>query len=112
MAAFTRQITLRVPPLSEATPLIERRLIRISGIVQGVGFRAFVHRLATELRLSGFVRNEGKGVTAEVEGPSEILERFQRRLATEPPRRARIDDIACQTISPTGSTRFEIRSTR
>jgi hydrogenase maturation protein HypF len=88
---------------------MERRLIRISGIVQGVGFRAFVYRLATELRLTGFVRNEGDVVTAEVEGPPDVLERFSQRLASEPPRRARIDDIDSQSITPTGSNRFDIQ---
>jgi hydrogenase maturation protein HypF len=91
---------------------MERRSIRISGIVQGVGFRAFVHRLAAELRLTGFVRNEDDGVTMEIEGPPDLLERFNQRLAAEPPRRARIDDIESQRIAPAGSTRFEIQPSR
>ncbi len=46
----------------------ERRRIRVGGVVQGVGFRPFVHRLATELGLSGHVGNDTEGVFVEVEG--------------------------------------------
>ncbi|MEZ5578452.1 MAG: acylphosphatase [Candidatus Competibacteraceae bacterium] len=47
----------------------QRRAIQISGQVQGVGFRPFVYRLAVARRLSGFVRNDGAGVTIEIQGP-------------------------------------------
>jgi len=72
---------------------MERRLIRVSGIVQGVGFRAFVHRLASESGLTGFVRNEDDDVLMEIEGPPDALKRFAQRLAAESPRRARIQNI-------------------
>ena len=55
---------------------MDRRAIAISGIVQGVGFRPFVHGLATRLRLSGFIRNVTGGVLIEVEGEPQVLDRF------------------------------------
>jgi hydrogenase maturation protein HypF len=91
---------------------MERRLITLSGVVQGVGFRAFVHGLATELGLAGFVRNDGDSVVMEVEGPADVLEQFSRRLVTEGPRRARVDAMESQPIPSNGSQRFGIQPSR
>jgi hydrogenase maturation protein HypF len=59
--------------------------ITLRGAVQGVGFRPFAYRLATELALAGFVRNTGAGLAIEVEGPPESVERFLERLEREHP---------------------------
>lgn len=67
------------------------RPIRVRGLVQGVGFRPYVWRLANELGLSGWVRNDGAGVTMLVDGPA--LATFLERLPREAPRLARIDAI-------------------
>ncbi len=48
--------------------MVDRLRVRVRGLVQGVGFRPFVHRLATQYRLSGFVRNDAEGVLIEVQG--------------------------------------------
>jgi hydrogenase maturation protein HypF len=82
-----------LPTLAPAVPLRERRRLAVRGIVQGVGFRPFVHRLASDLALDGEVHNDAAGVTIELEGPSEALDRFETRLATEAPRLARIDAV-------------------
>jgi len=75
--------------------MIARR-IRVRGIVQGVGFRPFVWRLARDLGLSGWVRNDSAGVDIAVEGTLERLDRFQERLAREAPPLARLDTLeAC-----------------
>src|SRR4051794_41808908 len=58
---------------------------RVEGTVQGVGFRPFVYRLAAELELAGFVRNDERGVLVEVEGGETAVEGFLRRLAAEAP---------------------------
>ncbi|HSD53259.1 MAG TPA: carbamoyltransferase HypF, partial [Burkholderiales bacterium] len=79
-----------------APPGVARRAIRVRGAVQGVGFRPFVWRLANELRLEGFVRNDAHGVAIEVQGDAAVLDRFIDRLSGEAPAPARIDAIeAC-----------------
>src|SRR3954471_10213062 len=67
---------------------IARLRVQICGAVQGVGFRPFVYRLATELNLGGWVINATEGVVIEVEGPRELLARFLERLPAEQPSRA------------------------
>ena len=67
------------------------RQIRVRGLVQGVGFRPYVWRLANELGLTGWVRNDGGGVTIAVDGRK--VPEFMSRLPEEAPRLARIDAI-------------------
>lgn len=73
------------------------RLLRICGLVQGVGFRPYVWRLATELGLRGWVRNDGAGVSAAVDG--EKVAEFIRRLPLELPRLARLDGIESEPFA-------------
>ena len=70
-----------------------RKGIEISGIVQGVGFRPFIYRLATENNLTGFITNTEAGVSIEVEGSAEAIEAFLARLPKEAPPLARITKI-------------------
>ena len=63
-----------------ATSEAARLRLRVAGLVQGVGFRPYVHRLATELGLTGHVGNDARGVFVEVEGRKETTEEFVRRL--------------------------------
>ena len=69
---------------------------RVSGVVQGVGFRPYVHGLATELGLSGFVLNDSRGVVLEVEGAS--VERFLARLRDEAPPLASIEALTFEPV--------------
>lgn len=62
-----------------------RARIALEGIVQGVGFRPFVHRLAASFNLTGWVLNSSRGVIIEVEGDKERLDGFCRRLLSSPP---------------------------
>ncbi len=71
--------------------VVER--IEITGVVQGVGFRPFVHRLAGELGLDGHVGNDSSRVFIEVSGSSEVLDRFVERLHTDAPPLARIERV-------------------
>jgi len=70
-----------------------RRWIRVGGVVQGVGFRPFVHRVATELGLAGFVGNDTDGVFIEVEGAASRVAQFEVRLRDDAPPLARIFGI-------------------
>lgn len=82
----------------------------IRGAVQGVGFRPFVYRLATELGLHGWVMNTAQGVFLEVEGPVAQLDRFILRLASEAPPLARIQSTEFTHRDPAGYTGFAIRA--
>lgn len=57
-----------------------RKRVRLTGRIQGVGCRPFLHNTALQLKLTGFVRNDHQGVTVEAQGPSGRIERFVRRL--------------------------------
>jgi hydrogenase maturation protein HypF len=89
-----------------------RRLIRVEGGVQGVGFRPFVHRLAVRHGLSGFVRNETGGVRIEVEGDGRSLEGFLSALEELPPPGSRISDLRTEDLPVLGETTFSIESSR
>jgi hydrogenase maturation protein HypF len=87
---------------------IERRQLRVRGAVQGVGFRPFVWRLAHELAISGWVRNDPSGVAIEVQGCGEVLEHFMARLAREAPPQARIDAIETRALRAGARGDFDI----
>jgi len=70
-----------------------RRLIRVRGVVQGVGFRPFVHHLATLVGLDGTVCNDPEGVLIDATGPVEVLDEFQRRLMSDAPALAQVHSL-------------------
>jgi hydrogenase maturation protein HypF len=80
----------------------------VSGVVQGVGFRPFVYRLALEEGLTGFVGNDTDGVTIEIEGPEERVEAFLDRLRSQAPPLARIDRVAVRELALVGDSGFRI----
>ena len=75
-----------------------RQRFTIVGVVQGVGFRPFVHRIATELGLAGFVGNDSGAVFIEVQGPLARIDEFGRRLRAEAPPLARINAVSIADI--------------
>jgi hydrogenase maturation protein HypF len=81
----------------------------VLGAVQGVGFRPFVHRLASELGLAGWVNNSPQGVFIEVEGRPAGLEQFRRRLETEKPPRSFIQSLEATWLDAVGYDGFVIR---
>lgn len=72
--------------------------IRVRGIVQGVGFRPAVWRIAHTCGLRGQVRNDGAGVLIEVEGDKDAVRAFVERLVSEAPPLSRIDLVECRTL--------------
>ncbi len=76
---------------------MERRVITLEGLVQGVGFRPFVFGLATRCGLAGTVRNSGGAVLIEVEGPPDSLDSFLVDLKSSAPPLARVDSIEWRT---------------
>ncbi|MEW2630859.1 carbamoyltransferase HypF [Streptomyces sp. NPDC048389] len=89
---------------------ILRSRISVHGTVQGVGFRPFVHRLASELGLSGFVHNTPGGVVVEVEGGPESIGEFHRRLREEPPPLADVREVRWEPVEVRGDGAFTIRA--
>ncbi|MGA9525739.1 MAG: carbamoyltransferase HypF, partial [Myxococcaceae bacterium] len=87
-----------------------RHRLRVRGIVQGVGFRPFVHRLATGLGLGGFVRNDAEGVLIELEGNAWAVASFPKRLMADAPALSRIEGIDVVEEHPLGDHMFRIET--
>lgn len=89
-----------------------RRRWHATGQVQGVGFRPFVYRLASELQLTGTVRNDATGLTVEAQGPADALATFGQRLVDDAPALARIDHVESTDLPPVEDERaFGIQTT-
>lgn len=84
------------------------RKIFVQGLVQGVGFRPFVYRLAIEESLAGTVLNDGQGVVITLEGSGASIGRFLKRLVSELPRLASIESLQSEEIPETGLSGFRI----
>ncbi len=84
------------------------RRIRVSGVVQGVGFRPFVWRLANELGLTGWVRNDAHGVEIEAQGPAPQMAELLARLRSDAPALASVDEVRVQDAARHALTRFSI----
>jgi len=86
--------------------------LSIRGVVQGVGFRPFVHRLALRHRLAGWVRNASGDVQIRVEGEPAAVAAFVRELESEAPPLARIDELQAESCAATGLETFTILESR
>nr|WP_231333330.1 carbamoyltransferase HypF [Actinomadura graeca] len=82
--------------------------VRVEGVVQGVGFRPFVHGLATGLGLSGLVGNDAGGVFIEVEGAPDEVGRFLDGLRARPPRLAVVERVTTRELAADGRAGFAI----
>jgi hydrogenase maturation protein HypF len=89
---------------------MQRMHIAIRGAVQGVGFRPFVYRLASELKLAGWIKNSLQGVFIEIEGETRDLETFLFRLQQEKPSLSFIQSLEFSYLDPLNFRSFEIRA--
>jgi hydrogenase maturation protein HypF len=89
---------------------ISREALQVRGVVQGVGFRPFVYRIAQEEGLAGYIGNDTDGVTIEIEGSPLRVEAFRKRLRAEAPPLSRIDSVSSRELVPTGESGFRIIS--
>jgi hydrogenase maturation protein HypF len=89
---------------------MDARRIRVSGTVQGVGFRPFVFNLAGRLDVRGWVSNTSAAVEIGAEGERSALEEFTARLRSEAPPLAHIDNLEWKAVPPVGYSSFEIRA--
>jgi len=91
---------------------VARRRLEIAGVVQGVGFRPFVFKLAKEYGLAGYVVNTSRGVEIEVEGPVELLDAFVTALPERSPPQAEILTLTSEPLPPLGDSTFRIDHSR
>ena len=77
---------------------VTRRRLRVTGTVQGVGFRPFVYRHAVDLGLAGCVRNDSAGVLIDVEGEEDLIEALHRLLVDEAPPLARVTSVTAEAV--------------
>lgn len=86
-----------------------RKNLKVTGVVQGVGFRPFVYQLASKTGISGWVANTSEGVVIEAEGDESSLDNFMYGLRHDAPRLAKITGITTLPIEAAGDTSFVIR---
>ncbi len=92
--------------------LKNRLQIKVSGIVQGIGFRPYIYRLANRLQLDGFVNNNSNGVLIEIEGNLESTRLFLQALSYQPPPLAQITELQYQQIPLNNDSGFKIHDSR
>ena len=99
--------------MTPASPTgVLRKAIDVTGIVQGVGFRPFIYRLANECNLAGFIANTTAGVSIEVQGPADAVASFLARLPQEVPPLAKITSLVSRDVELQPDTAFRILSSR
>lgn len=86
--------------------------LTITGVVQGVGFRPHVHRLAVERELAGYVGNDSASVFVEIEGPPDDVAWVSAHIVVDAPPLSRIESVETEPIDPTGAVGFEIVASR
>ena len=98
-------------PMEPASDL-QGASIRVTGVVQGVGFRPFVYTLAQRFQIAGWVRNTSAGVEIEIDGSPAALDSFAAALRAEAPPLARLETLSVERRPANGFSRFEILESR
>ncbi len=99
---------MRLDSIKLAEQMNQRLKVVVRGAVQGVGFRPFIYRFATEMDLRGYVLNSTSGVMIEVEGGKEILDKFLFRIKKEKPPASIIISLEFSFLDPVGFENFQI----
>ena len=99
-----------MPDLGPAIAVTAARRLRVDGLVQGVGFRPFVHRLALRFQLGGWVQNTSGAVEIHVEGDANAIDCFVTDLQREAPVLARIEALVSEDVEVAGLSSFEVRA--
>ena len=99
---------IRPPGVAAPTAAESARSLHVTGVVQGVGFRPFVHRLAVRHSLAGWVRNRSGDVEIHLEGGVTALDAFAHELLSEAPPLARIDRLRSEPVPAEGVDGFTI----
>lgn len=89
--------------------MVSACLIKVRGVVQGVGFRPFVYRVAQQLHLTGWVLNGEEGVSIHAEGNAEDLQQFLKRLQSEAPPASHVIAVEVETVRELGHQEFVIK---
>jgi hydrogenase maturation protein HypF len=89
--------------------MIEALKIHVTGIVQGVGFRPFIYRLAKRFLINGWVLNAADGVTIHAEGEGQLLDEFVLEISDNAPAASRVEEIELEEVPLEGFQAFEIR---
>lgn len=89
--------------------MVQKVKIIIRGVVQGVGFRPFIYRLASELNIKGWIINSSQGVFIEAEAERSVLENFINRISSDKPVNSYIQSFEHSWVDPEGFKEFEIR---
>lgn len=89
--------------------MIEALDIQVKGIVQGVGFRPFVYRMAKKHLINGWVLNATDGVFIHAEGEASLLDQFVLALSEQPPAASRVEEVALKEAPLEGFASFDIR---
>ena len=99
-----------MPDVGRAIAVSGAKRVRVEGLVQGVGFRPFIHRLAIRHQLGGWVRNTSGAVEIHVEGDAGAIDRFLRNVRDDAPVLARIETVDARDAALTGFTSFEVHA--
>ena len=89
--------------------MIEALDIQVKGIVQGVGFRPFVYRMAKKYLINGWVLNATDGVFIHAEGEAKLLDEFVIELSENPPAASRVEEVTLKEVPLEDFDSFEIR---
>ncbi|MEJ2716817.1 MAG: acylphosphatase, partial [Deltaproteobacteria bacterium] len=99
-------------PVEDASNGTVRKRMILTGVLQGIGFRPTVYRLATKLGLAGWVINSTNGVRIEIEGTPRQCRHFEKDLPDVIPFPGRIDSASVEDIEPRGESVFRIEASR